>query len=502
MNDLLRELPDYALVRRTVSGENFQVYEARAPGGIPKGVKVVPLDRRGPLSEQQRAGFELLLAARHPYIVGLDRIDVGPDRVVAVYEWPDATLRDEFRTARAAGLPGLPRRTLLGWLAEAAEGLDYLHSQWRVRHGAVRPENLYVFSGHVKLGEFGPLRELERNARPEVDPYAGPEPESSTPAARDQYALAATYCDLLCGALPFRARASTELRRLQLETDPDLRGVPVSDWAVLERALAPDPQRRFPTCRDFLAALMNASASAEPPAHDSGAETAGSTILDAGWHRPAAAGESANSALEDPEFLQALENFRIEQADESEANRWSSHRTAEVFANMLALAARRHGWQVEPGAEIGEFLVRPGVAAAWTLSGNAMPRGDGCLVTWVCTGDHSGRTETRGLARELGLHPAEDVAHRGAARRPWRGRLFVTADDGPAKRMKFAGVGIDISDRGVGFWTPMPFTAREVRVQRDGESMPRRARVVRMAPAPDGRPGHIVGLELLDGEFA
>ncbi len=506
MTESLRELPDYSLVRRTAVSSSAQVYEARAPGGIPKCVKVVSLDRVGPLTEQQRSGLELLLAARHPYIVGLDRIDVGPDRVVAVYEWPNGTLRDEFRQARSQGHAGISRRRLIGWLAEAAEGLDYLHARWRVRHGALRPENLYVFSGHVKLGEFGPLRDLEKGGGlgpQEIDCYLGPEPETASPSAQDQYSLAVVYCELLSGNLPYRANALAELRRLQREVDPDLRNVPLSDWPALERALSPDPERRFPTCRDFVVGLY--AAHAEPPEEDADEELPGSTILDAGWHSVSFGGnsgaETTGSALDDPEFASVLEQYRAEQDAVAGPSNWSSNMGVEQLTALLALSSKQRGWAVEPGAEPGALLIAGPPEGGWGLQATLAPRRDGSVATFAWSGAAAGRPELSGLTRELGLRPADPALQRASAREPWRGTLSVTTRSGALRSLRIAGLGIDISSRGLGFWTPMPMLCAEVLVERRGDPMARPARVVRCAQAPGGRPGYVVGLELLAGSF-
>ena len=113
-------------------------------------------------------------------------------------ELADCSLYDQFLESRAAGLPGVPRHTLLASFQEAAEALDLLNLKHGLQHLDVKPRNLLLVSQHVKLADFGLVRRLPSpsdSSRPSTavfSPlYAAPEVfQGRVSAATDPYNLA------------------------------------------------------------------------------------------------------------------------------------------------------------------------------------------------------------------------------------------------------------------------------------------------------------------------
>src|SRR5262249_31841856 len=70
----------------------------------------------------------------------------------------------------------------------------------------------------------------------------------------DQYSLAVTYCHLRTGRLPFTGSAA-RLMAGHVSQPPDLDMLPEPERVVVERALAKEPTRRWPSCRAFAEAL-------------------------------------------------------------------------------------------------------------------------------------------------------------------------------------------------------------------------------------------------------
>src|SRR5262249_17762984 len=63
------------------------------------------------------------------------------------------------------------------------------------------------------------------------------------------------YQELLTGQRPFDGTNSRQLLLQHTQSAPDLTSLPAADRPVVERALAKQPNERFPTCSEFVRAL-------------------------------------------------------------------------------------------------------------------------------------------------------------------------------------------------------------------------------------------------------
>jgi eukaryotic-like serine/threonine-protein kinase len=169
------------------------------------------------------------------------------------------TLWDRYLECRQAGMAGIPRAELLGHMAQAAETLDRL-AQKRLQHPDVRPDNLQLQDGKVKIAEIGRDNAIEpgETVRGGVTPiYAAPETFDGTVTHHtDQYSLAIVYQELLTGCRPFSGTTVAQIVMQHLKNAPDLAALPSADRAVVGRALAKRPEERFPTCVQFVKALQ------------------------------------------------------------------------------------------------------------------------------------------------------------------------------------------------------------------------------------------------------
>jgi serine/threonine protein kinase len=271
-------IPGYRLLERLGSGGFGEVWKCEAPGGLRKAIKFVygsldGLGAEGRQAEEELRAVEHVKAIRHPFLLSMDRVEVVGGELCIVTELADKNLYDLLQERRAAGLPGIPRGELLAYLREAAEVLDLLNVEHGLQHLDIKPHNLFVVSGHVKVADFGLVNSLGAGGRIELGAitplYASPEVFQGRLSPRsDQYSLAVVYQELLTGTLPFQGKNVRQLLMQHTQAEPDLAAVPEAERPVVARALAKDPEARYPSCLDFVRAVRAAGGDAELPRAD------------------------------------------------------------------------------------------------------------------------------------------------------------------------------------------------------------------------------------------
>src|SRR5947209_6308013 len=178
-----------------------------------------------------------------------------------VTELADCSLADRLREHRDQGLPGIPREQLLRYLQEAAEALDLMNLRHQLQHLDIKPQNLFLVHDHVKVADFGLVKDLEgiRTAMTGgmTPVYAAPETfDGMVSRFCDQYSLAIVYQELLTGVRPFAANSVQQLVMQHLESPPNLTPLPQADRSPVARALAKKPEDRHPSCLAFARALL------------------------------------------------------------------------------------------------------------------------------------------------------------------------------------------------------------------------------------------------------
>src|SRR5579872_4206837 len=268
-------IPGYRLIERIGGGGFGEVWKAEAPGGLFKAIKFVygELDAAGGESEraeQELKAIKRVQTVRHPYVLSLERYDIIDGQLIIVMELADRNLWDRFKECRTQGLPGIPRDELLGYMEESAEALDLMNSQYQLQHLDIKPQNLFLVHNHVKVADFGLVKDLEgmqASVTGGVTPvYAAPETfDGWVSRFSDQYSLAIVYQELLTGQRPFNGTNIRHLILQHLQARPNVAPLPVGDQALIARALAKVPDDRFPSCRELVQALRAASAGAATP---------------------------------------------------------------------------------------------------------------------------------------------------------------------------------------------------------------------------------------------
>ncbi len=272
-----RPLPDYELVGLLGRGGFGEVWKARGPGGFDVALKFVHLGEAA--GDVELRALEVMKGIRHPNLLPLFGAWQRDGMLVVAMELADGTLLDRLRQARAQGLPGVPRDELLEHLRDAARGLDFLNDYRAptesggrpvgVQHKDVKPQNLLLVGGAVKVADFGLAKVLEHSVTAIsgglTPSYAAPEFFNGQ-ATRwsDQYCLAVAYCELRGGKLPFEGSVLQIMAGHSLHP-PDLSMLPDEERPAVARALAKKPDERWPSCRAFAEALTEATRTTPPP---------------------------------------------------------------------------------------------------------------------------------------------------------------------------------------------------------------------------------------------
>lgn len=307
-------LPGYRLERLLGRGGYGQVWEATGPDDRHVAVKLIydVQERRGARELQAMSELHRVREIRHAHLVDIHRLElldgvgqklktvqwkaalagaagpampqgsllteVGagqPSILVVVMELMERSLADVLTEERRGGRIGIPASRLCRWLSDAARALDVLYTEYDVVHCDVKPQNILVQHDSAKVGDYGLAKVVRRAGdhstgsllagtvayqAPELLlPSPGMRPE---PTARsDQFSLAVTYFQLRMGRLPWPGLASDtdQGRILPARMEPiDWSDVPPNERAVLERALSPQPEKRFESCERLADSLRAA----------------------------------------------------------------------------------------------------------------------------------------------------------------------------------------------------------------------------------------------------
>jgi eukaryotic-like serine/threonine-protein kinase len=252
----------YRLIEKLGAGGYGEVWKASAPGGLTKAVKVVFGAMDGPQAEQELKALGRIKEVRHPFLLSLERIDVLDGQLFVVTELADGSLHDRFLQCRRVGLQGIPRDELIAHLRDAAEALDYMAQTHGLQHLDVKPQNLLLVGGRMKVADFGQVRLVGGigNTAPGVTPvYATPEAfDGRVSRQSDQYSLAVVYQEMLTGHRPFPGTTLMQLAAQHIGCQPSLAPLPPGDQPAIGRALAKVPDHRFPSCLKMIEALLSA----------------------------------------------------------------------------------------------------------------------------------------------------------------------------------------------------------------------------------------------------
>ncbi len=262
----LEPFPGYRLTTFLGRGGWGEVWKATRPDGPPMALKFLPCDNQLTAAQEIR-GLQAIRTLQHPYLIRIDQIWCYAGYIVIAMELAEGSLLDLLGVYISEFGSGIIPEHLCHFLGQAAAAIDFLNVRQHnlngqrvaVRHCDVKPSNVLIVGGVVKLTDFSLATQttasMWHHRKMGTLDYAAPEVFHGWLSDRtDQYALAVTYCHLRSGQLPFHDTPS-RFREDYVRSMPDLAGMYPEERAVIMRALNPVPQDRWPSCSELVGQL-------------------------------------------------------------------------------------------------------------------------------------------------------------------------------------------------------------------------------------------------------
>ncbi len=203
-------------------------------------------------------------ALEHPNIVPVYRVAPGGRLFWYTMKYLEGrSLADVLKEQRTLPLPAA-----ITILERIANALDYAH-QRHVIHRDVKPGNVMLEThGHVIVTDFGIAKETATGSQPGTDAivgtpfYMSPEQcqNGKLTGASDQYSVAVMAYEMLTGRVPFDSSSIVDLLQKHVVEEPPLLhahspDLPAHVSEAVERAMAKEPEERFPSVTAFVRAM-------------------------------------------------------------------------------------------------------------------------------------------------------------------------------------------------------------------------------------------------------
>ncbi|MBI5256035.1 MAG: serine/threonine protein kinase, partial [Burkholderiales bacterium] len=296
----------YALKRRLGEGGLGRVYTAWDPI-LSRNLAIKTLELGANAAERELLDAMILNEARA--VAGLNH-----PHIVTVF---DAGLSDRGVYIAMEQLPGVDLREMLveGWrpdpqraaklVRRVADALTYAHSKG-VIHCDIKPANIFMVDRRKpKVLDFGIARIAHQPGSPALEGLITGSPHYLAPEQLrggrvdercDVYALGVVLYELLTGRKAFGGTSLNTITEAVLQgkvVPPNalVPGLPLELSSIAQRAMALDPNQRFPSAREMSMAIRRwqSQAAAAPAAPRAGPASRGAT----GAPRPVAAGAPA-----------------------------------------------------------------------------------------------------------------------------------------------------------------------------------------------------------------
>jgi tetratricopeptide (TPR) repeat protein/predicted Ser/Thr protein kinase len=267
----------FAISRRLGAGGMGQVYGAEdttlkrfvAIKRMAPQANSTAADRKRLLKEAQRAS-----ALNHPNVGGIYDVIEHAGELWLVMEYVEGeTLRNRLTRP-------ISTDEFFAIAIQCCEGLQAAHEKGII-HGDIKPENIMLTAGNrVKILDFGVARRAW-NSNPDdatksmetmtvsggTPAYMAPEVLLQRPddGRSDIFSLGLVFYEMLGGDQPFKTNSlATTIARIVHTEPPSLTNVPGPIAAIISRALAKDPNLRYPTAAALLEDLRRVEQGGKP----------------------------------------------------------------------------------------------------------------------------------------------------------------------------------------------------------------------------------------------
>jgi YVTN family beta-propeller protein len=250
-------------------GVVYRAYDARLKRKVALKLVAPQLSEEERFRERFLAETELAASLEHPNVVPIHDAGEVDRQLYLVMRYVEG--QDLKTLIREEGV--LEPARALSICAQVGGALDQAHERGLV-HRDVKPSNVLLDPHeHVYLADFGLSRRLsdqgipgERGLSLGTPAYVAPEQirGEEVDGRADVYSLGCVLYECLTGEPPFVRSSDVALLFAHLEEQPPTPADLPALGAVLERALAKDPAKRFQSCRELIEAAREVLGIAEP----------------------------------------------------------------------------------------------------------------------------------------------------------------------------------------------------------------------------------------------
>jgi serine/threonine protein kinase len=268
-----KRLGAYELLERLGEGGMAEVYRARQTTAFGREVAIKVIRAELGRESDYRTRFlreaQAIAKLAHPHILPL--IEVGEEADTLYLVMPlirEGTLFDALERRQGP----LPLEEALPLFIQLCAAVHYAHSQGII-HRDIKPENVLLQHGtHVLLSDFGIARDRAQSQITSVGlvmgsaAYMAPEQVlGQTDARSDIYSLGVVLYTIVTGTLPYTGASMLEMiARHSNAPIPDPRAinplVTPALSAIIQKAMAKNPQERFPSANAFGQAVQQIAA--------------------------------------------------------------------------------------------------------------------------------------------------------------------------------------------------------------------------------------------------